>query len=661
MTEVHDTFCRICIAACGMKVTVDGDQVVSIRGDRDHPLTRGYLCVKGRALGDFHASPGRLSGAYLGRGADRRAVTIDEAHADLADVLGRVVAEHGLGSVGVFHGTGAFQDGLGTWTARRFKRALGTDQLYSTATVDAVAKTLVAEQMAGTPLVIPNIDEDLGRLLVFVGINPVVSHGHATMFSNPVERLREARRRGRVITLDPRSTETARLSDQHLAVRPGTDYAVFAHTLRELLAGDIDEAALAERATGVDGLRAAVAGFDAPTTSALTGLGTDELHAFVAAVREAGRLAVLSGTGSTMPRSGNVTEWLSWALLVVTDSFDEPGGMWFNPGYFARLDRFDMLPRAAASTPSPPSRPDVARCGGEWPAALISDEIESGRLRALVILGSNLVTAIPEPARMTEALGSIDVLVTLDVLHNATTDLATHAFACAGQLERADVLGLELNANAVYQHYTAPVFPPRADRPPMWQTIGRIAAGIGLDALGGGADPMEATSDELLERMAYGNSLDDLRAAGGLRVDSGPRYGWLRQRLPNGRWDLAPAVLVAQLTEVQTITGLQMTSRRMVKRMNCQVFRDDERSEALVHPADAEAAGLADGDTVVISTATGSIRLPVRATDGVLPGTVSVVHGFEDVNVNGLIDRHDLDLLTGMARLSAVPVTMAKA
>jgi anaerobic selenocysteine-containing dehydrogenase len=70
---------------------------------------------------------------------------------------------------------------------------------------------------------------------------------------------------------------------------------------------------------------------------------------------------------------------------------------------------------------------------------------------------------------------------------------------------------------------------------------------------------------------------------------------------------------------------------------------------------------LADGDTVRISTATGSIRLPVQATDSVQPGTISVTHGFEDVNVNGLIDRHDLDLLTGMARLSAVPVTIARA
>ena len=105
-----------------------------------------------------------------------------------------------------------------------------------------MAKTLVASEIGGTPLLVPNIDEDEGRLLIFVGINPVVSHGHATMFSNPIDRIRAARRRGPVFTLDPRSTETARLSDHHLALRPATDYAVLGHVIRSLFElGAVDE------------------------------------------------------------------------------------------------------------------------------------------------------------------------------------------------------------------------------------------------------------------------------------------------------------------------------------------------------------------------------------------------------------------------------------
>ncbi len=656
------TFCRICIAACGMKITVDGDQVVSIRGDETHPLTAGYLCSKGRALGEVHHSSNRLAGASVGRGDARRMVSIDGAHADLDDRLRAIVAEHGLESIGVFHGTGAFQDGLGSWMVRRLKKALGSYQSYSTATVDAIAKTYVAEQMGGTPLLIPTIDEEHSALLLFVGINPVVSHGHATMFSNPVERIRAARRRGPVFTLDPRTTETANLSDHHMATRPGSDYAVLAHVIRAVLQRGIDEAALTQRTTGIEALRMAVEPFDVDSTCRLSGLPAEQLDTLVDAVIAAGRLSILTGTGSTMARSGNVTEWLAWALLVLTDSMDQPGGMWFNPGHFARLDRFEKLPAAAPTEPRSPARPDVARCGGEWPAALIPDEIEAGRLRALIVVGSNLMTALPDPERLKQAFGSIDALVVIEIQRTATTDLATHVFACADQLERPDVLPMEMNANVVYQQFTDAVVPPRDDRPPLWQTLARIGAGIDLDVLGGRIDPMSVTTEHVLTRMARGTALADLRTRGDLHVESGAVFGWVQQRLPFGRWNLAPDQLLDQLSALETAERdtMVMIPRRPSKRMNWQHYRDGERHEAWIHPTDAVAAGIVDGDQVAIASESGTLTLPVHITESVPPGAVSVQHGWPDANVNTIIDRHDLDPYTGMARLSGTPVTISQ-
>lgn len=628
------------------------------------------MCPKGRALGDAQHSPNRLTGAAVGRGDDRRSVSIDAGHADLARALSIVVEEHGLGSIGVFHGTGAFSDSLGTFIARKFKKAIGTNQLYSTATVDAVAKTLVASEMTGTPLLTPNIDEEAGRLLVFVGINPVVSHGHATGFSNPVARIRAAKARGPVFTLDPRSTETARLSDHHLALRPSTDYAVFGHVVRELFArGVVDEAALATRASGIDELRSLVDAFDVETTSQISGLTAAQLGLFVDSVQEAGRLAILSGTGSTMNPTANLGEWMAWALMVVTDSFDQPGGMVFNPGVFSQLDRFEMLPRAAAIEPSPPARPDVSRCGGEWPAALIADEIEAGRLRALVVLGANLLTAIPDPDRLAAALSKIDVLVVIDVVRNGTSDLATHVFATAAQLERPDIVTLEPNAPFRYQQYTDPVVPPSAERPPMWQTLARIGAGIGLDVLtsrNGVLDPLTATPDDAFALLARGDGVVELRESGGFVHEGGPIYGWVQERLPFGRWHLAPERLAAQLAAAVVggqadPAGLVLTPRRLVKRMNWQLFRDGDVNTAMIHSSDAERLGLVDGETVDVSTASGSIRLPVQVTDAIVAGSVSIVHGFEDSNVNTVLDRHALDPLSGMAHLSAVPVTLSPA
>jgi anaerobic selenocysteine-containing dehydrogenase len=293
---------------------------------------------------------------------------------------------------------------------------------------------------------------------------------------------------------------------------------------------------------------------------------------------------------------------------------------------------------------------------------LIPDEIEAGRLRALVVLGANLITALPEPERVARALAAIDVLVVIDVVHNDTSELGTHVFASAGQLERPDVISLEPNANVMYQQYTEPVVVPRADRPPMWQTLARIAAGIGLDALGGseGADPLATTSDEMFARFARGDGVEVLRAAGGFHVEPGPRYGWVASRLPTGSWQLAPDRLVAQLADRRAAgpepDSLVLIPRRLVKRMNWQLFRHGDVPDVLIHPTDAEASGIGDGDSVEVATSIGALTLVARVTDAVVPGAVSIVHGFATANVNSILDRHALDPLTGMAQLSAVPV-----
>jgi anaerobic selenocysteine-containing dehydrogenase len=368
-----------------------------------------------------------------------------------------------------------------------------------------------------------------------------------------------------------------------------------------------------------------------------------------------------------MNPTANLGEWMAWALMVVTDSFDRPGGMWFNPGVFARFDRFDTLPSSGPTEPSPPTRPDVARCGGEWPASLIADEIASGRLRALIVVGGNLVTAIPDTDRLAAALATIDVLVVVDVVHNGTTEFATHLFATAGQLERPDIISLETTAAFRYQHYTDPVVEAPRERPPLWRTVARIGEGIGVDVLAnrhGVLDPESATPDEVFAMMVRGDGVRELRGAGGLRVEGGPIHDWVRERLPHGHWNLAPDRLVGQIAGVELepgdAAGLVLTPRRLVRRMNWQRFREGETNEALVHPSDAHRFGLADGDLAEIRTETGSIRVPVRVTDSIVAGSVSVAHGFEGSNVNTIIDRNAIDPLSGMTTLSAVPVTLTR-
>ena len=187
-------------------------------------------------------------------------------------------------------------------------------------------------------------------------------------------------------------------------------------------------------------LRAAVEPYDLTRASAATGLSSSELDDFVAAIRRHGTIAAQTGTGVTFSPNGSITEWLVWALSIITGSYDRPGGMWFNPGFFKQLDRRDLpISDSPAKGPGPASRPDLPNIIGEMPGAAFADEIEAGNIRAAVICGLNPITSYPDAARQAAALAALDVVLVADLISGRLTDLATHVAPVAGALERADL------------------------------------------------------------------------------------------------------------------------------------------------------------------------------------------------------------------------------
>jgi anaerobic selenocysteine-containing dehydrogenase len=656
----HRTFCRICIAACGLLVTADGDEIVDVRGDPEHPLSHGYTCPKGRALATAHHDDRRLRHSLVRRDGALVEVPWRECVDDLGEALADVAAAHGKDAIGFFLGGGGYQDTAAYWAARRLQTRLGTTHRYSDMTIDSAAKTLVAEHMGGTPSLVPHPCPE-AELLLLVGTNPVVSHGQTTSYADPVERLRDVSRRGEVWVLDPRATETARLADHHLPLRAGTDHAVLAFLVRDRFVRGTARADLEARARNVDVLRAVVMPYDRERVATTTGLAPEALDELADAVHRAGRLAIVTGTGTTMSPGGNAVEWLTWALLVLTGSFDHRGGMWFNPGFFARLDERDALPARAPSAPGPTSRPEIPRLMGEWPTALLADEIEAGRLRALVVLGGNLVTALPDTERLLRALGRLDVLAVLEIVRTETVEIATHVLACSDQLERSDLPTLDLFGAAVATQYTAPVVSRPPGVVPMWRSLAELGRVLGADVLGDDVDPETVSDDDVLERVARGRDFDALRT--GSAVVAAPAvYGWAEPRLPEGSWDLAPPALVEQFRSLAeppaTAAPLVLTPRRQPRHMNGQHFRDGDEPLVLLHTADAAAHGITDGDLVELETATGTLRLRSRVTDTTARGAVSVAHGWGEANVNRLVSTRDLDPLTGMPRLSGIAVTI---
>jgi anaerobic selenocysteine-containing dehydrogenase len=314
--QEHRTFCRICAAACGVVVSIEGDQIVRVRGDADHPVSRGYTCSKGRALGDWHHRADRLDRPRL-HGAE---VGWDTVLDDLGAALSRLVADPALGrdAIALYLATGFAYDSAGQVAAAMWMGAVGSSSFFTAATVDNAPVLVAAELVAGHPMLNPVWDPSFPGVLVLVGSNPVVSHGYGTTLPDPVRYLRDYRRAGgRIWVLDPRRTESAALADHHLALRPGADVEVLAWLAHELLSSSPSAHCAPD---DLERLTVALAPFSLARAAEAAGVPEPALAALLDDVRGApGRVAMFCGTGVTMAPDGILAEWLRWVVLALTD------------------------------------------------------------------------------------------------------------------------------------------------------------------------------------------------------------------------------------------------------------------------------------------------------------------------------------------------------
>ena len=663
------TYCRVCISSCGIIVDVDGDKVLRVRGDRGHPLTRGYTCSKGRALPHHHHHPRRLERPQMrvnGRLSDTSWETLFD---DLGTKLRKIVAESGPRAVGIFLGGGGYMDGAGYLAVRNTARALKTPSSYSDLTIDAVSKIWISEMICGIPGQMPRPDYDNCKMVIYIGHNPMVSHGHAAMLNVPAERLRQLRKQGEVWVIDPRRTDTAARATRHLAARPGTDYAIVAFLVREILREGADRDYLAKHAQDVDRLTAAVEPFTVDKTAAISGLSTADLNDLLTAVRRAGRVVVETGTGVSMAREGNLISWMAWALMIVTGSLDRKGGAWVNPGLLNGIDRLDIPPSPPEGTrgPGPESWPELRSICGEYACAAMPGEIEAGNLRAIVNLGGNMVASLPGADRTVAAMKKLEVLATIDVVGNATTDMSTHVLPPKDQLERPDFTYLTDTAFPyLAAQYTDPVVDPIGDRQSYWWILAQFGKQMGVELLPG-VDPDTTTDDDVLAMMTHGApvTFDQLKDGAFYIHDENPPIGWLQKYTDEklGGWRVAPRELADQLkTMTEPPAPLVLISHRQKKHMNARMIEQETLKAILLNAEEAARAGLNDGDRAVVRSDYGEVVGLVKIDAALPDGVLNVPHGWDDdFNANKLTSTKDVDPLTGMAWLSGFPVTIMPA
>ena len=670
------TFCRVCNAMCGLIVTVDDSSITKIRGDEDHALSRGYTCPKGRALGALHHEERRLNHPLARQDRRLGETTWELVLDDIAARISSSISEDGPDSVAMYLASGSAFDTAGRRAAERFLSLLGSKQKYTATTIDTPSKPLVAELVGGWSGLTPIWDHESSKLLLLFGSNPVVSHGHSNAIPDPVRRLREFQSRdGQIWVIDPRRTETARLADHHLQLRPGTDWLVLGWLVRRLLIAHPAARSLDQRTTGSAQLIIDVEPFDDDFVAHACQLPIDDLEALLDAVLTAGRISALTGTGVSMGASANVTEYLLWALHLVTDSYDRPGGMWFNPGYLTQLETRSLPTSDGRPGEGPRSRPELPRRFGEYPCAALVSEIEAGNIRTLLVVGGNPITALPDHERTVAAFASLSSLVTIDILPTETTALSTHVLPATDQLERADLTWLlDSFQLAIAAQHTDAVVAPKAERKPMWWMFAALSQRLGVELLPQDITLEEASDatflDPLINRSRNGAKLRDEAT---LAVHSGAVYGWVTEKvLAGGVWRLSAPSLREQLSHQLELaqrpvepTVVLIPTRRL-RMMNSQ-FRDIAAPGAMLEVGSIFAspqtfASLGSPSRATITSASGTVTAPIAPDPSLRDDCIALSHGWGDTNVCDLTSADDgVDPLSGMVLQSGISVRLRAA
>jgi len=703
--HVHYRACNLCEAICGLEIRLSGDSITSIRGDQADPFSRGHICAKAVALQDIHDDPDRLRMPLRRKGSDYEEIGWDEAFDEAAGRLAEIRSKHGRGALAVYAGNPNVHSWGSLIYGPLLHKALRPRHRYSATSVDQLPHHLAAYLMFGHQLLLPIPDIDRTDFFLIIGANPVVSNGSLMTAPDFRHRLKAIQERGgKVVVLDPRRTETAALADGHHFVRPGSDALLLAAMLHTMLAeGLTDIGRLAESCNSFAELPDLMAPFSPETVAAAVGLDATLIRDLAREFCHANSAVAYGRMGVSVQAFGGLCQWLVNLINIVSGNCDRPGGAMFtrpaadilNPGNRGGFARFHSRVRA------------LPEFGGELPVATMAEDMLAGgddRIRALLTVAGNPVLSTPNGNQLDRALAGLDYMVSIDLYVNETTRHADLILPPTAALEH-DHYDLVFNLLAVRNtaRYSAPLFEPAPDAKHDWQIYlelaRRLQDGSFINRLKAALTRWHMARvgptgllDGMLKKGPHGldfRTLVDAQHG----IDLGPLEPCLPQRLftPGKRIELAPKAIIADLARLHEAMDsstdrapedLQLISRRQPRSNNSwmhnapRLVKGKDRCTLLIHPETARHNGLADGGRAIVHSRVGRIEAVVEVSEDIMPGVVSLPHGWghdrpgvrlrvasahPGVSINDLTDDQAVDVLSGNAALSAVPVTVGRA
>ncbi len=672
MTQTVHTFCRYCLASCGVEVTVDANRAVKISADKQNPHSWHDFCAKGRTAAQLVEHPRRILAPMRRVGDSYVEATWEEAIADIAARMNAVIDADTPDAVGAYYGNPAGFSSSNIIFMNGWLDAVGTRNRYAVGSIDQNAMHVVASAMYGSMLMAPVSDIDNCDYFLLVGTNPAVSAWNwlETVPGGWRRALARQAQGATIVVVDPLRTESAAKADVHLAVRPAQDWALLLAMVKVILDENLEHGPdCTDLAHGVESLRELVADVDLDDLARRCDLGRARIESVARDFAAARGAMVVTRTGVSMHLTGTVAEWLGHVLNVITGRMDRPGGRRYEPGYVDAL-RMSGMVKASPHRSRLSGRKMVA---GAHALSELPDEITTpgtGQIRAMVINCGNPVVSGPDGAKLDAALAQLDLLVAIDFVQRESHRHAHWLLPAVHWLERDDLLAFTSNMHdEPYLQYGVKAVEPPPGARQEWQIFVDLAIAMGRPLFGakGVNGFIRATrraarltgrpglefGPQWINRLvvATGREFNGRRPAWrDVRAHPhgwvlGPReFGHFRDalRTPDKKVHVAPPEFIARARELLAEPGaqppvdypFQLANRRHRHSMNSWLndlpglHPSGKGSEVVIHPDDASRLGIDDGDRVKVHSAVGAVELTASIADLPRPGVIVIDHGW---------------------------------
>ena len=469
-TEWQPSACILCECNCGIVVQLEGRTLAKIRGDKSHPASQGYTCNKALRLDHYQNNRTRLT-SPMRRRPDGSYEEIDweTAIAEIADGFARIRDSVGGDKI-FYYGGGGQGNHLGGAYSGAFLKALGARYRSNALAQEKTGEFWVDSQLYGGHT---RGEFEHAEVSVFVGKNPWMSQSFPRARTVLQDIAKDPDRS--MIVIDPVITDTAKLADFHLRVRPGTDAWCLAAMAAVLVQENLcDETFLADHVTGAEPVRRALGAVDVDDYAARCGVNADLLRAAARRIAAASSVSVFEDLGIQQAPNSTLCSYLNKLLWILTGNFAKRGGQHLH-STFAPLFGTGGVGRTPVT-----GAPIIA---GLVPSNVVAQEIltdHPDRFRAMIVESSNPAHSVADSAAVREALSALELLVVVDVAMTETARLAHYVLPAASQFEKAEATFFNLEFPHNTFHLRHPLLEPAPGTLPEPEIWARLVRALGV-------------------------------------------------------------------------------------------------------------------------------------------------------------------------------------